>query len=92
MERTGRTSLFAVLLLAGLVAHAAAAQSDEPKRILITNVSVWDGTSDTVVAGVDVLVEGDKIKRVAQGLSAGGAVIIDGKGGTVTPGLIDMHP
>jgi len=91
MERPGGISLFAVLVLAGFVAHVAPAQSEEPKRILITHVSVWDGTSDTVMADVDVLVEGNKIKRVAQGLSADGAVIIDGKGGTVTPGLIDMH-
>ena len=52
---------------------------------------MWDGTSDTVMSNVDVLVEGNKIKRVAKNLKADGAVIVDGKGGTVTPGLIDMH-
>jgi imidazolonepropionase-like amidohydrolase len=54
-------------------------------------VNVWDGTSDKVQKGVDVLVEGNKIKNVAKGIKASGATVIDGKGGTVTPGLIDMH-
>ncbi len=70
----------------------ALAGSHEPgsTRILITNVSVWDGTSDGVVAA-DVLVEGNKITEVASEISAPGATVIDGKGGVVTPGLIDMH-
>lgn len=65
--------------------------TEELLRILITNVSVWDGTSETVTAGVDVLVEGNKIKKVSANIDAGGATVIDGQGGTVTPGLIDMH-
>jgi imidazolonepropionase-like amidohydrolase len=80
-----------VLIFGGLVAHAALAEDDAPARILITNVSVWDGTRDRAMAGVDVLVEGSKIKRVGASLSADGAAVIDGQGGTVTPGLIDMH-
>lgn len=75
----------------GLSLPLAATAQDAPQRVLITNVSVWDGTSDAAVAGVDVLVEGNKIKTVAQGIDASGATVIDGKGGVVTPGLIDMH-
>ncbi len=84
-------------LILGLLTAAAlwlpfsATAQDAPQRVLITNVSVWDGTSDAAVAGVDVLVEGNKIKTVAQGIDASGATVIDGKGGVVTPGLIDMH-
>jgi len=71
---------------------ALAAQEEEPlPQVLITNVDVWDGTSDDVMRGVDVLVEGDKISRVAANISVSGATVIDGQGGTVTPGLIDMH-
>jgi imidazolonepropionase-like amidohydrolase len=74
------------------VAGLAFAQAaDAPAQIVITNVNVWDGTSDAVAQGVDVLIEGDKIKNVAKGIKASGATVIDGKGGTVTPGLIDMH-
>jgi len=67
------------------------AKKKAPTLVLITNVDVWDGTSDKVQKGVDVLVEDNKIKNVAKGLKVKGATVIDGKGGTVTPGLIDMH-
>ena len=71
---------------------AASAETDKkPTQVLINNVSVWDGTSDSAKSGVDVLVENNKIKQVAKGIKAPGAHVIDGKGGTVTPGLIDMH-
>ncbi len=52
---------------------------------------MWDGTSDKVAKATDVLVEGNKIKKVAKNISAPDARVIDGKGGTLTPGLIDMH-
>jgi imidazolonepropionase-like amidohydrolase len=79
-----------VLAAAALWFPISAAAQDAPKQVLITNVSVWDGTSDEVIAA-DVLIEGNKIKAVAKGIDASGATVIDGKGGVVTPGLIDMH-
>ena len=79
------------LLAAGPALSADAAKEDKPVQVLITNVSVLDGTSNSAKKGVDVLVEGNKIKQVAKGIKAPGANVIDGKGGTVTPGLIDMH-
>jgi imidazolonepropionase-like amidohydrolase len=74
-------------------AHAAeqAKEEKKPVQVLITNVSVWDGISKSAKKGVDVLVEDNKIKKVAKDIKAPGANVIDGKGGTVTPGLIDMH-
>ena len=64
---------------------------DEPTVVLITNVNVWDGTSDETVKA-DVLVENNLIKQVGQNINVpAGANVIDGKGGYVTPGLIDMH-
>jgi imidazolonepropionase-like amidohydrolase len=81
--------LMSTMLLAMLIALPIYAQENETK-ILITNVSVWDGTSDEAVKA-DVLVVGNKISKIGTGLSADGAILIDGKGGTVTPGLIDMH-
>lgn len=67
------------------------AEKKAPTLVLITNVDVWDGTSDKLKLKTDVLVEGNKIKKVAPGIKVKGAKIIDGKGYTVTPGLIDMH-
>jgi imidazolonepropionase-like amidohydrolase len=68
-----------------------AAKKEAPTQILITNVDVWDGTSSKLKLKTDVLIEGNKIKKVAKGIKAEGANVIDGKGYTVTPGLIDMH-
>jgi imidazolonepropionase-like amidohydrolase len=68
-------------------------QADEKEalpQILITNVQVWDGLADKLITA-DVLIEGDKVMRVATGISADGATKIDGKGGTLIPGLIDSH-
>jgi imidazolonepropionase-like amidohydrolase len=70
-------------------APVSAEPSDEP-QVLFTNVNVWDGTSDSLRSD-DVLVEGDLIKEVGANLRADRAQIIDGKGGTLIPGLIDSH-
>ncbi|MEM1084282.1 MAG: amidohydrolase family protein [Verrucomicrobiota bacterium] len=77
----------AITLACPLVAQEEKA---EPTRVLITNVSVWDGRSDSAVEA-DVLIEENLVKAVGKGLSADGATTVDGKGGTVIPGLIDMH-
>jgi imidazolonepropionase-like amidohydrolase len=93
---TPTTAMVGIACLAGAMGNPqkieAAPATDESKapQTLITNVNVWDGTADTSVAA-DVLIEGDKIKQVAKGIKADGATVIDGKGGTLIPGLIDSH-
>ena len=70
----------------------AMAQDEEPNRTLITNVDVYDGRSNRLSTGTDVLIEGNLIKQVAKGIDAPeGATVIDGQGFTVVPGLIDSH-
>jgi imidazolonepropionase-like amidohydrolase len=61
-----------------------------PNQVLITNVNMWDGVSDAVKKGVDVLVEGNKIKRIGK-INAPKAEVIDGGNRTLIPGLIEMH-
>jgi len=79
---------FAMLILPLL----AAAQDETPGRTLFMNVDVYDGKSDRLSTGTDVLVEGNLIKQVAKGIDApSGATVIDGKGFTLVPGLIDSH-
>jgi len=89
------TPIMAVVfgMTAGVSSTLAEEQAKEkaPTLVLITNVDVWDGTSDKLKLKTDVLVEGNKIKKVAPDIKAEGANVIDGKGYTVTPGLIDMH-
>ena len=66
-------------------------QEKEITSVLITNVKVWDGTNDKVKSA-DVLIENNLIKEVKANIKAPeDAITIDGKGGTLTPGLIDMH-
>lgn len=63
---------------------------DKPTLIHIKGVKIWDGRADAVVEA-DVLIENNLVKAVGKDLEADGAIVIDGKGGTVIPGLIDMH-
>ena len=85
------TTLTAIFSIVVLSLPVSAAETEAPVQVLITNVDVWDGTSDKLSLKTDVLIEGNKIKQVGKGIKADGANVIDGKGYTVTPGLIDMH-
>lgn len=63
----------------------------EVTQLLITNVKVFDGTNEQLKDG-PVLIENNLIKAIGPGTKASpDAVVVDGKGGTLTPGLIDMH-
>ncbi len=96
-RRNHRWSLFLLPMLMaaafGMLTGASVIHAEEEAlpQVLITNVDVWDGTSDYLAKGIDVLVEGNLIKQVAANIEAPDAHVIDGKGGTLTPGLIDMH-
>ncbi|HWA90635.1 MAG TPA: amidohydrolase [Rhizomicrobium sp.] len=61
------------------------------KPTLIRGATVLTGT-DREIANGDVLMQDGKIKAVGRNLSApAGAVVVDGKGKFVTPGVIDIH-
>jgi imidazolonepropionase-like amidohydrolase len=60
---------------------------------LLTNVRVFDGTGREPFAGA-VRVEADRIAEVVAGPAPAGGdalTIIDGRGGTLMPGLIESH-
>lgn len=59
-------------------------------KVLITNVNIFDGKTETLIMGKDVLVEGNLIKRIGK-INAPKAAVIDGGGRTLMPGLIDGH-
>ncbi|GAB1307692.1 amidohydrolase family protein [Urechidicola sp. KH5] len=68
-----------------------AQQNESSNYILITNVKVWDGTSESLI-DADVLIENNLIKEIKKNAKAPkDAMVIDGKGGTVMPGLIEGH-
>lgn len=80
------------LALATGIGAAAYAQDDAPRQVLFTNVNIFDGTSEALVEGGSVLVEGNLIKQVsADAIEAPDAYTVDGEGRTLMPGLIDMH-
>ena len=81
------------LLLASALAFPAMAQDAEPmSTVLITNVRIFDGRNDELSERMSLLVEGDKIKQIAESVDAPeGATIIDAAGRVLTPGFIDVH-
>jgi imidazolonepropionase-like amidohydrolase len=92
---TTASAAWAVATL-GLPAHAQTAGSRAaapPAQILITNARVFDGRGDRLSEGMNVLVEGNKIAKISSSAiaAAAGATVIDAKGRTLMPGLIDAH-
>ena len=74
------------------VPASLAAQEEAPPQVLFTNVNVFDGYSESLQSGLNVLVEGNLIKTVSSStISAPGATVIDGGGRTLMPGLIENH-
>ena len=70
---------------------AKAAEQKAPPQVLIKNVNIFDGVNKARLAG-NVLVEGNLIKQIsAEAISAPGATVIDGGGGTLMPGMIEAH-
>ena len=79
------------LLLALMAAWATAPADSAPEHTLFTNVMIFDGENEVRMAG-NVLVEGNLIRQIsAKNISAPGATVIDGHGGTLMPGLIEAH-
>ena len=95
MKRTHWTYITTVLALLLVVSAGTLVAQEEteegPIQILFTNVNIFDGFADRLQEGMSVLVEGNYIKQVGRSISAPGAIVVDGGGRTMTPGLIDMH-
>ena len=59
---------------------------------LFTNVHVFDGVSEKRVENANVLVEDNLIKQISAGtITADGARVIDGGGGTLMPGIMALR-
>lgn len=62
------------------------------KKVRIQNVHVFDAKNMTVSDPVSVVVEGDKIAAIeAPDATGENEVVIEGNGGTLVPGLYEMH-
>ncbi|GGC60173.1 peptidase M38 [Siccirubricoccus deserti] len=59
---------------------------------LFRNLRLFDGLADTLAEGIEILVEGDRIKEVADTpIASAVARVVDCAGRTLMPGLIDAH-
>lgn len=68
------------------------AQESTSSAILFTNANIFDGENETLGQGMSVLVEGNTITKIAKTITAPkDAIVIDAKGKTLMPGLIDAH-
>jgi len=84
--------VIASVSLVSVATNATAAEEKAPKQVLFKNVNIFDGKSDKLAMGQDVLVEGNLIKKVGKGLKANsGATVVNGGGRTLMPGLIENH-
>lgn len=91
MKRKFRIIASLFLTLA-LCVPAMAEDAKSKPSVLITNANIFDGKSDKLATGMSVLVEGNKIAKIAKSITApAGATVIDAKGKTLMPGLIDAH-
>ena len=91
MTSTKKTSFKLLATLVLFLPFAASAQ-EAPAKTLITNVSIFDGKSERLITGRDVLIEGNLISEIGRNLSSDeGTAVIDGGGGTLTPGFIENH-
>ena len=87
--RSVQVVIFATMLA---VSPALLHAQDEPARTLFTNCNVFDGVSDELAEGRNVLVEDDLISAIGgEDLADESAELIDCDGRTLMPGLIESH-
>nr|WP_319394500.1 amidohydrolase family protein [uncultured Desulfobacter sp.] len=61
-------------------------------KILITDVNIFDGNSEKLAMSMSVLIEGNKIAKIAKAIPGSGDMkIIEGGGRTLMPGFMDIH-
>ena len=80
-------------MICALLPLSTVAQETKPtSSVLITNANIFDGEHETLAKGMSLLVEGNKISKIAKSISSPkGATVINAKGKTLIPGLIDAH-
>ncbi len=90
MHRECLKYLIALLLLSS-AAFTLAQTKLEDRPLVITNVNIIPMIPEnTVIEGATVVIEGNRITSINEAVPDG-AVIIDGTGKWLMPGLIDMH-
>lgn len=84
--------VFAAGLAVPGIGKAQSTPDTPAQAILFENVRIFDGRSDKLTAPMNVLIEGNKIAKIATTIAPPeGASVIDGDGRTLSPGFIDAH-
>lgn len=83
--RTIVAMFLAGLLAAPLMVRAA------PAEVLFRDVRVFDGVGPALSPSTDVLVRDGVIAAIGAGAKSADATIVEGRGRTLIPGLIDVH-
>jgi imidazolonepropionase-like amidohydrolase len=105
MKNSSILRMLAIVLLIFLTYPAVSAESlsigdnffgnqftNSKDRILIRNVNIFDGKSERLLKKANVLIENNLIKTIStSNIDAKDAVIIEGNGKILMPGLIDVH-
>ncbi len=72
--------------------YGRASIPEQPAAVLVRNATVWTMGPQGVMENADLLIRRGEVAEVGQNLQApSNAVVIDGTGKHVTPGLIDAH-
>lgn len=86
-----RLSLLVILFSIAANLISIPAVGSEPTT-LIKNVHIFDGNSEDRLMNANVLIEGTLIREIStEHIESKNAVVINGGGRTLIPGLIDMH-
>lgn len=86
MRRKGLITLGLALCAAFAIAPAIAQDA-----VLFRDVRVFDGVGPALSPPTHVLVRGNTIAAIGPGVADPAAKVIDGRGRTLMPGLIDVH-
>lgn len=87
-----RPFLSATIIAGLLFGVPVLAQDDTDPGTLITGARIFDGVSETLIEGQDVLIADGMIAQIGADLDAPeGAVVIDASGRVMTPGFIYAH-
>jgi imidazolonepropionase-like amidohydrolase len=87
-----RLSLVVTFGVPALLAQGPTTAPPPAKTVVVRAATLIDPRAGTTMSNPVIIVEGDTVKRVGSNLAVpAGAEVIDLKGATILPGLIDSH-
>lgn len=82
---------YAILILPCIVSCSSRETAGSRGKLLLKDLTLIDGTGSAPQPHMDVLIVGDTIAAIGQGLQAEGATVIPCSGRTAMPALISAH-